>query len=132
VGKLQSQLKGALHNVLNFSHKYISPLLPIIVVGSALWFQRDSIAYMGAAFWRSVRGARLSLRRQAPSPISNGEFKSKQPQWRPFGGAIKIPLAPSEHSPSDNRVDLGRLSQVYRLSWWDQVVLNAKTWNIAK
>lgn len=101
--------QSSLWGIWRFGQLYIRPLLPYVVVSSAVWYQRDSISHLLQSLWKSLQSARYS-------------WSSRRPFFR-----ARFPL-PSQPSPplSDkdkDRVDLEALNRALRQSFLEKLDL---------
>lgn len=106
--KWKSQLREFFSKVWEPASKYVAPILPIILLGTTMWYQKQLLGNMVGYLLKSFR-----IRRDIAMEEKPVEEKRR---WNPFGKSKN-----RDNQRKGNHIDFGSLERANTLSLLDRV-----------
>lgn len=126
----KTQLVEAFRKAWDRSKEYIVPVLPALLVSTAIWYQRESLNIIFSTIWKSISSIRLwktkgnqqQVEVKVPKRKNRFMFGGNNAKEEEFVRKIKAPRV------KVNRVDVLNLEGARKKSLWDKLALKFAIW----
>lgn len=85
---------------VDFARQNVLPFLPVILLGGALYFQRETLIYMARNIWSSAQDVKLRITQRANDAKQRREAADRE---RIVLGTIRVPSRGSSKSESNSK-----------------------------